>query len=288
VAIVSAIGDRGAVLISGSSTGIGRASALRLDRAGFRVFAGVRNRADAESLDADGSDRLEPVILDVTDEVTIEATRARIDEVTGGRLAGLVNNAGVAMGGPIEALSLEGVRQQLEVNVTGQLAVTRAMLPMVRAARGRVVFMSSIGGRSALPYLSPYAASKHAIEAIGDSLRREMMPFGVEVSIVEPGAVATPIWEKGGREAAELRQRATPEQVEAYGEVMERFEQLFIEAGKQGVAPDEVAKVVEHALTAERPKTRYVVGRDAKLRAAVGRFLPDRIMDRAIARRLAG
>jgi NAD(P)-dependent dehydrogenase (short-subunit alcohol dehydrogenase family) len=288
VAIVSAIGDRGAVLISGSSTGIGRASALRLDRAGFRVFAGVRNRGDAESLDADGSDRLEPVILDVTDEVTIEATRARIDEVTGGRLAGLVNNAGVAMGGPIEALSLEGVRQQLEVNVTGQLAVTRAMLPMVRAARGRVVFMSSIGGRSALPYLSPYAASKHAIEAIGDSLRREMMPFGVEVSIVEPGAVATPIWEKGGREAAELRQRATPEQVEAYGEVMERFEQLFIEAGKQGVAPDEVAKVVEHALTAERPKTRYVVGRDAKLRAAVGRFLPDRVMDRAIARRLRG
>jgi NAD(P)-dependent dehydrogenase (short-subunit alcohol dehydrogenase family) len=280
--------DRGAVLISGSSTGIGRASAMRVDRAGFRVFAGVRNRGDAESLEAEGSQRLEPVILDVTDEVTIEATRARIDEVTGGRLAGLVNNAGVAMGGPLEALDLEAVRRQLEVNVTGQIAVTRSMLPMIRAARGRVIFMSSIGGRAALPYLSPYAASKHAIEAIGDSLRREMMPFGVQVSIVEPGAVATPIWDKGGREAAELRDRATAEQTEAYGAVMERFQQLFIEAGRAGVPPDQVARVVEHALTAEKPKTRYLVGRDAKLRALVGRFLPDRVMDRAIARRLGG
>jgi NAD(P)-dependent dehydrogenase (short-subunit alcohol dehydrogenase family) len=280
--------DRGAVLVTGSSTGIGRACALRLGRAGFNVFAGVRNRGHAESLEAEGSDRLEPVILDVTDDVTIAATVERIEQVTGGRLAGLVNNAGIAMGGPIEALSVDDLRQQLEVNVIGQVAVTQAVLPMIRAARGRVVFMGSIGGRIALPYVSPYAASKHAIEAVGDSLRREMMSFGVAVSIVEPGAVATPIWDKGGQEAARLRERATPNQIKTYGPVLERFEQLFIEAGKEGVPPDQVAKAVEHALTAERPKTRYVVGRDAKIRAAIRRYLPDRFLDRAIARRMGG
>jgi NAD(P)-dependent dehydrogenase (short-subunit alcohol dehydrogenase family) len=280
--------DRGAVLISGSSTGIGRASALRLDRAGFRVFAGVRNRGDAEPLEVAGSERIEPVILDVTDEATIDATRERIDQVTGGRLAGLVNNAGIAMGGPVEALSLDELRQQLDVNVIGQVAVTQAMLPMLRAARGRVVFMSSIGGRVALPYLSPYAASKHAVEAVGDSLRREMMPFGVEVSIVEPGAVATPIWGKGGDRAADLIARATPEQLETYGGVMERFQRLFIEAGAQGSPPDRVAEAVEHAMTADRPKTRYLVGRDAKVRATMGRYLPDRFLDRGIARRFRG
>ncbi len=280
--------DRGAVLISGSSTGIGRACALRLDGAGFRVFAGVRNRGDAESLEAEGSDRLEPVILDVTDEGTIEATRARIDQVTGGRLAGLVNNAGIARGGPVEALSIDDLRRQLEVNLIGQVAVTQSMLPMARAARGRVVFISSIGGKVALPYLSPYAASKHAIEAVGDSLRREMMSFGVEVSLVEPGAVATPIWEKGSDQAAELRERATPEQVELYGSVMDRFEKLFVEAGNSGVPAGRVADAVEHALTANKPKTRYLIGRQAKIRAAIARYMPDRFLDRGIARQLGG
>jgi NAD(P)-dependent dehydrogenase (short-subunit alcohol dehydrogenase family) len=185
-------------------------------------------------------------------------------------------------------LSVDDLREQLEVNVIGQVAVTQAMLPMIRAARGRVCFISSIGGRVALPYVSPYAASKHAIEAVGDSLRREMMSFGVEVSIVEPGAVATPIWEKGGEEAAKLRAQATPDQLEAYGPVLDRFERLFIEAGKGGVPPDDVADMVEQALTAEKPKTRYLVGRDAKLRAAVRRYLPDRFLDRQIARRFEG
>jgi NAD(P)-dependent dehydrogenase (short-subunit alcohol dehydrogenase family) len=280
--------DRGAVLISGSSTGIGRASALRLDRKGFQVFAGVRNRGDAESLEAEGSDRLEPVILDVTDEGTIEATRERIDHVTGGRLAGVVNNAGIARGGPVEALSIDDLRHQLEVNLVGQVAVTQAVLPMIRAAKGRIVFVSSIGGKVALPYLSPYAASKHGIEAVGDSLRREMMQFGVGVSLIEPGAVATPIWEKGSDQASELRERATAEQVELYGTVMDRFEKLFIEAGNSGVPADKVADAVEHALTAEKPKTRYLIGRQAKVRAALARYLPDRFLDRGIARQLGG
>jgi NAD(P)-dependent dehydrogenase (short-subunit alcohol dehydrogenase family) len=280
--------ERGAVLVTGSSTGIGRACAMRLDRAGFGVFAGVRNRGDAESLEAEGSDRLEPVIIDVTDEGTIAATADRVEQVTGGRLAGLVNNAGIAKGGPIEALSIADLRHQLEVNLIGQVAVTQAMLPMIRAERGRVVFISSIGGKVALPYVSPYAASKHGIEAVGDSLRREMAQFGVHVSLVEPGAVATPIWDKGSNEAAELRERATPEQVEAYGPVIERFEKLFIEAGRSGVPPDDVADAVEHALTASKPKTRYLIGRQAKIRAAVARYLPDRFLDRGIARQLGG
>jgi NAD(P)-dependent dehydrogenase (short-subunit alcohol dehydrogenase family) len=280
--------DRGAVLISGSSTGIGRASALRLDRAGFAVFAGVRKDGDADSLRAEGSERLQPVILDVTDETTIATTRERIEEVTGGRLAGLVNNAGIGVGGPIEALSLDDVRDQLEVNVTGQVALTQAMLPMLRAAHGRVVFMASIGGRVALPYLAPYSASKHAVEALGDSLRREMLPFGVGVSIVEPGAVATAIWDKGSEQLAEFRQRAAPEHMKLYGETMEKFEQLFIDAGRSGVSPDEVAKAVEHALTARRPKTRYLVGRDARIRATMRKYLPDRLLDRGIARSMGG
>ncbi len=159
---------------------------------------------------------------------------------------------------------------------------------MIREARGRVVFVSSIGGKVALPYLSPYAASKHGIEAVGDSLRREMMPFGVHVSLIEPGAVATPIWDKGSDQVDELRGRATPEQLELYGPVMERFEKLFVEAGRSGVPPEQVADAVEHALVAEKPKTRYLIGRQAKIRAAVARYLPDRFLDRGIARQLGG
>jgi NAD(P)-dependent dehydrogenase (short-subunit alcohol dehydrogenase family) len=257
---------------------------MRLDRAGFQVFAGVRNRGDAEDLEAAGSDRLEPVIIDVTDEGTIEATRERIAQVTGGRIDALVNNAGIAKGGPVEAVSIDDFRQQLEVNVIGQVAVTQAMLPMLRAAQGRVVFVSSIGGRIALPYVSPYAASKHAIEAVGDSLRREMLSFGVSVSLVEPGAVATPIWDKGSQTADEVRERATPEQLEVYGDTLDRFEKLFIETGNSGVPPDEVADAIEHALTSAKPKTRYLVGREAKVRGTLAKFLPDRFLDRQIAK----
>lgn len=185
-------GDGGAVLVTGSSTGIGRATAARLDRAGFSVFAGVRNRGDAEALEAEASDRLEPVILDVTDEATILATRERIDQVTGGRLHGLVNNAGVVVGGPVETMDLDALRRQLEVNLVGQVAVTQQMLPLLREAGGRVVLMSSVGGRMSLPYLSAYHASKFALEAIGDALRMEAKPFGVGVSLVEPGSIRTP------------------------------------------------------------------------------------------------
>jgi NAD(P)-dependent dehydrogenase (short-subunit alcohol dehydrogenase family) len=275
--------DRGAVLISGSSTGIGRACALRLDRAGFRVFAGVRNRADAESLDAEGSERLEPVILDVTDESTIAVTRDRIEQVTGGQLAGLVNNAGIVVAGPIETLDLDSLRRQLEVNVTGQVAVTQAFLPQIRSAGGRVVLMASIGGRMSLPYLSPYHASKFAIEGIGDSLRQEMRPFGVHVSIIEPGSIATPFWGKGTDQVDQVLETMNPGQRELYEGSARAAAAAAGKAGERGLAPDRVAKAVEHALTASRPKTRYLVGVDARVQAAVRKLLPDRVIDRLVA-----
>ncbi len=279
---------QGAVLVTGSSTGIGRACALRLDRDGFDVFAGVRADADAESLRSEASDRLSTLNVDVSGQATIEAAAERIAGATGGRLAGLVNNAGIAVAGPIEGLASDEWRRQFEVNVLGQVAVTRALLPMLRAARGRVVFMSSIGARGALPFAAPYNASKHAIEAVGDSLRQEVRPFGVGVSIIEPGAIATPIWEKGKAGAAGARAAMSDEVRGLYGEAMDRFQELAMKTGERGIPPEKVADAVAQALTASRPRTRYVVGTDAKIQAHLGALLTDRGRDRLIARMIRG
>ena len=277
---------RGAVVITGASTGIGRACALRLDRAGFDVLAGVRRPEDGEALVAAASDRLRPLIIDVVDPESIATAAAEVTEVTGGQLAGLVNNAGIAIAGPVEGLDLDQLRRQFEVNFFGQVAVTQALLEPIRAARGRVVFMSSVGGRKggALPYVSPYGASKHALEAVADSLRIEMRPFGVEVSIIEPGAVATPIWDKSTDEAERLREGIDPALIAIYGERMDKMAALATKTGARGVDPDEVAVAVEAALTAEKPKTREVVGREAKIQARLGALLPNRAMDRLIER----
>jgi NAD(P)-dependent dehydrogenase (short-subunit alcohol dehydrogenase family) len=277
---------RGAVVITGCSTGIGRACALGLDRAGFTVFAGVRREADGEALRSDASGGLEPLIVDVTDGETIAAAAARVREATGGRLAGLVNNAGITVGGPVEAVPLDDFRQQLEVNVTGQVAVTQAFLAMIRGARGRVVFISSIGGRGGLQFLSPYNASKAALAAIGDSLRQEMRPFGVGVSIVEPGSIATEIWGKGDDQTQRLSEALDPEVLALYGERLDRMRALAAKTGATGLPAEAVAEVVEHALTTPRPRARYVVGRDAKVQAAARRVLPHRAMDRLIEREI--
>jgi NAD(P)-dependent dehydrogenase (short-subunit alcohol dehydrogenase family) len=276
----------GAVVVTGASTGIGRAAALILDREGFGVFAGVRKPEDGESLRAEGSDRLEPVTLDVTDPATIASAADRVREATGGALAGLVNNAGITVQGPVEALPLDDYRRQLEVNVIGQIAVTQAVLAMIRAARGRVVFISSIGGRGGLPYLSPYNASKAAIGAVADSLRQEMKQFGVEVSYVEPGAIATEIWDKGIEGAPALREAIGPEMNELYGPKLDRLQALAAKTGASGLPADAVAKVILHALTASRPKARYVVGGEAKVTAAIRTYLPKRLFDRLVERRI--
>jgi NAD(P)-dependent dehydrogenase (short-subunit alcohol dehydrogenase family) len=274
---------RGAVVITGSSTGIGRATALHLDRLGFRVFAGVRKEADGEGLRAEASESIEPVLLDVTDADQIAAAATRVEQEAGGSLQGLVNNAGIGAGGPLELLDIDDFRRALEVNLTGQVAVTQAFLPQLRPARGRVVFVSSIGGRFAGPFLSPYHASKFGLEAVADSLRQELRRLGVSVSLIEPGSVATEIWDKGDDTAARLRAGLTPEAEEVYGEALARAIELNQETKARAVPAQRVADAITHALTASRPRTRYVVGRDARIQLAVTK-LPDRLRDRLVAR----
>mgnify|MGYP005812392829 CR=1 FL=1 len=197
------------VLVTGASTGIGRATALRLDAAGWRVFAGVRREEDAEALRAAGSERLVPLTLDVTDADHLAAAAARV-EAAGEGLDGLVNNAGVAIPAPLETIPIEDLRRQIEVNLIAQVAVTQALLPELRRARGRIVFIASIGGRIAFPLNGPYHAAKFGIEAVGDVFRQELRPWGLRVSIVEPGSIATPIWERGTTTAEAVQERAGP------------------------------------------------------------------------------
>lgn len=267
------------VLVTGASSGIGLACATRLGEAGWRVFGGVRSAADADALRARG---VEPLQLDVTDSEQIAAAA----EAVGPELDGLVDNAGIAIASPLELVPLDELRRQLEVNVIGQVAVTQAFLPALRRSRGRIVLMGSIGGRSALPFLGPYAASKHALEAIADSLRVELRPWGMAVSIVEPASVRTAIWEKGSARADELSRDFAPGSSELYAARVERFRRLALSRGPGG-DPADVANAVEHALTAERPKARYVVGRDARMRAWIER-LPTGLRDRLLARVLTG
>jgi NAD(P)-dependent dehydrogenase (short-subunit alcohol dehydrogenase family) len=237
----------------------------------------VRTSEAAALLEEHG---VRPLELDVTDAAHISAAA----DVVGGEVHGLVDNAGIAIAAPLELVPLDELRHQLEVNVVGQVAVVQALLPALRRGRGRVVLMGSIGGRSALPFLGPYAASKHALEAIADSLRIELRPLGVGVSIVEPGSIATPIWRKGAERADELRGGFDEERASLYASAVTRLREVALARGP-GVDPDEVAKAVEHALTAKRPKARYLVGRDAHIRAWIER-LPTRLRDRVLARAL--
>lgn len=274
------------VLVTGASTGIGEACALLLDAEGHRVFAGVRSEQDEQRLRERTSDRLVPVRLDVTDEGQIDSAREMIEE-QGGTLAGLVNNAGVARGGPLEYLPVDEWREQFEVNVFGQVAVTRAMLELLRRDQGRVVFVGSIGGRVATPLMGPYNASKFAIEAIGESLRHELRPWGMHVAVVEPGAVRTEIWRKGRETAERLDAELSEEALERYRPHVEAIRDGIDMQERQGVEPEVVARSVRHALFASRPRTRYVVGRDAKAQSLMARALPDRARE-AIVRRFAG
>lgn len=272
-------------LITGASTGIGRASALHLDAKGWRVFAGVRREADAESLRGEGSERLTPLMLDVTDAAQIEAAAERIAaEVGEAGLDGLVNNAGIAVPGPLEALPIDDFRRQVEVNLTAQVAVTQAMLPAIRSARGRIVFITSIGGRMAFPMFGAYHAAKFGLEAVGDVFRQELRRWGIEVAIVEPGSIATPIWERGLGEADAFVARATDAQKELYAKPIGAYHEVARQTEARGLPPEKVAKAIEHALSARRPRTRYLVGLDAKGQARLKAILPTRLVDRVVAR----
>jgi len=244
--------------------------ARELARQGFGVFGTVRRAEDAAAVTAYGAT---PVLMDVTDAASIAAARSQVERaLSPGSLAGLVNNAGIAGAGPLELIPLEEFRRVLEVNLIGVLAVTQAFLPLLKAARGRIVNVSSVAGRGALPFMGPYAASKFALEAMSDSLRRELLPFGVRVIVIEPGSVQSRIWDKVA--AMDLdRYRATP-----YGPVLERFRDAALRGAKQAPPAEMVARAVAQALTARRPPLRMLVSEHPIIDRLVLR-IPDRLMD---------
>lgn len=275
---------KGSVLITGASTGIGRATALYLDRQGYRVFAGVRKQADAKSLKEEGSDSLTPVTIDVSSQRSINSAKSKVQRAVGrDGLEALFNNAGIGRGGPIEFLDLDDLRQNLEINLVGQVAVTQAFLPLLREAEAaKIVFSSSINGRVAMPFLSPYNASKFGIEALADSLRRELAPWDIKVVVIEPGLIDTPIWAKAVDTASELIGSLPPQARKLYGPQLSRMGEMLQEAADRGIHPDKVARVVERAIRKPDPKTRYLVGTDAKVAARLNAALPDKAFDRMV------
>ncbi|MDP5338766.1 MAG: SDR family oxidoreductase [Nodularia sp. (in: cyanobacteria)] len=276
-------GNKNTVVITGASTGIGAACALLLDKLGYFVFAGVRKDEDAEKLQEQASPNLKPIFLDVTDSKSIQSAVATVTNVVGDRgILGLVNNAGIAVPGPLELLPIAEFQQQMDINVTGQLAVTQEFLGLLRLGKGRIVNMGSISGRSAAPFLGAYNASKFALEALTDVMRMELRPWGISVSIIEPGAIATPIWEKSFLQVDTARKNL-PESAETlYGEAMSAVRQKVGTIASGGISAEIVAQAVVQALTAKRPKTRYVVGQDAKIALLLKYLLPDQLYDRVM------
>jgi NAD(P)-dependent dehydrogenase (short-subunit alcohol dehydrogenase family) len=275
----------GGVVITGASTGIGEATALKLDAAGFRVFAGVRKPEDGDRLTKKASDRLRVIHpFDVTDTDQIAAALRTVEaELNGEPLRGIVNNAGIGSGGPLEAIDLDEFRKSLEVNLVGALAVSQAFLPLLRKSGGRIVNMSSIGGRVAQPFAGPYITSKFALEGLSDVLRRELMEWDVDVIAIEPGTIATPIWEKSSGKAEEVLAEMAPEHRELYGRRLEKMSRVLERQTKRGAPPSKVADAVEDALTAKRPRTRYLIG-DAHMLIALKWLLPERLVDRLLYR----
>lgn len=275
---------KGAVLVTGASTGIGECATHHLAGLGFEVHAGVRRPEDGEKLLAgDSTGRVRPVIVDVVDADSIAAARDAI----GTDLVGLVNNAGIAVAGPVELTPLDDWRRQLEVNVIGQVAVTQAFVEGLRRTKGRIVFIGSVAGRMALPGMAPYAASKHAIEALSDSLRRELRPFGIKVSLLEPGSVSTPIWAKGLDGLPAQRAAYGPRGEELYGGLIDAMARETVKQDENGIAPQKVADAIGHALTSRRPQHPYILGPDSQAMIRIVRHLPSGVVDRVVARMLS-
>ena len=292
-------------LVTGASTGIGRATALRLAADGWTVLAGVREQGAGERLveaaasparaerdgrvgERDGraggraGGRVSPLLLDVTDPAQVSATIERVREQAQAGAAShpdgldaLVNNAGIGVGGPLELISADDLRRQFDVNVLAQVAVTQALLPALRRAQGKIVFVSSVGGRVAMAYTAPYAASKHALEALADGLRVELLSSHVQVALIEPGSVATPIWEKA-RESAD-GVSVPPELEQVYGPALVAMRKTLARTASRWVPPERVADTIARALAATRMRARYVVGSDARAMLIAGRVLPDRV-----------
>ena len=275
------------VLVTGCSTGIGEACSLDLDKLGFQVFASVRKEEDAERVKAQASERFTTIIMDVTDTDTVRQAADTIEASVGeAGLFGLVNNAGIAIPGPLECVPLDQVRRQFEVNVIGLLAVTQAVLPLIRSAKGRVVNMGSISGIVAPPYMGPYSASKFALQSMNDALRRELKRWDIRVSIIAPDIVATPIWGKIMDSAFEMGKHLPRPIRKLYKDDLTAMWQTSQKADETGMGVNRVVRAVRHALTARRPKTRYLVGRRTVAACWGARHLPTRIMDWFVRRQM--
>ncbi|MEU4575254.1 SDR family oxidoreductase [Nonomuraea sp. NPDC023979] len=265
--------------MTGASTGIGAASARELARRGFHVLAGVRRDQDADALRAPG---IEPVILDITRPGHIAGLAARVGSRTGA-LRALVNNAAVSVNAPVEALPLEEWRRLFEVNLFGHVAVTQALLPALLRHSGRVVNVSSVGGKVAMATFGPYAGTKFALEAVSDALRRELAPQGVQVVVVEPGGIRTEMGERGIAATSRLAEAMAPELRDRYGPLVQAVIALTAAGTAGGTSAEDAARVIAKAVTAGKPRTRYTVGRDAALLTRLSRILPDRLLDRVAA-----
>ncbi|MCP4639223.1 MAG: SDR family oxidoreductase [bacterium] len=279
-----------AILITGASTGIGAACAEMSARDGHRVFAGVRKLEDGERLVERAGEvpgAIYPVILDVTKPDQIAEARSAVSAALGATpLYGLVNNAGIAVAGPLEFVPVDQFRYQLEVNVTGQIAVTQAFLPLLRPAPGRIVFIGSTSGIFSTPFVGAYCASKFAIEAVADALRAELRPWKIDVSVIQPGPIETPIWEKSEDAANQFVRDQPPEALELYGGAIKAIRRYMAEFRRKTIPAERVADLVRHALFARRPRTRYLVGKGARLEKFLGRWVPDRLRDAIVCREL--
>lgn len=267
-------GVKGIVVVTGASSGIGKATALHLAQLGFHVLAGVRKPADGEAL----GPAVEPVIVDVTDGGQVAALAERVGDAP---LAGLVNNAGIVVTSPLEAVDLDELRRQLDVNVVAQLGVTQALLPALRRGPGRVVNIGSIGGRRAVAFNGPYGMSKFAMRCMSDNLRQELRPDGVKVVLIEPGSIRTPIWSKAVADSDEVLEGMAPAMRELYGERITRFRKTALRTERMGIPAERCAKVIAKALTAQRPRAHYLVGPDARVQAQIAR-LPTAVSDRIL------
>lgn len=276
-----------AVVVTGASTGIGRAAVAKAVREGSHVFASVRKQADADSLKSEFGEAVTPLLFDVSDEAAVRAGATLVAQALGNRrLFGLVNNAGIAVPGPLLHLDTEALKRQFEINVFGVHNVTRAFADLLGAdtARtgnpGRIVMISSVGGQNGAPFVGPYAASKFALEGYSQSLRRELMLYGIDVIVIGPGAIATPIWDKA--EAEDLKRfNNTP-----YAPMMERVADYMLTQGRKGLPPSDVGDLIWLCLSSPKPKTRYAILRNAFMDRTLPRLMNPRTVDGIIAKRL--
>jgi NAD(P)-dependent dehydrogenase (short-subunit alcohol dehydrogenase family) len=276
-----------AVFISGASRGIGRASALMLDRLGYKVFAGVRRKEDGLDLAEKSGGNIVPVNLEITDETSVQKAAETLSAPLGEEgLSVLVNNAGIAVAGPLEFMPLARLREQFEVNVIGQVAVIQAFLPLLRKGHGRIINISSKEGILSMPFVGPYCASKHALEAISDALRMELNYWHIPVSIIEPGTIATEIISRSIKSAEECINQLPRQANDLYQTCFDRARCASTKIMESALPVDNVTRTLLKAITSRKPKARYTVGPDAKALAVMSRLLPDWMIDKLILRQL--